>query len=426
MGETLDKLVHMIESCCSLKTDCDNDVLTWEKMRLQTLSYMNEFLGRVAFFYAEKDYIWAYDELSLGLYKINLCKKEVELVLAPMQIHKENIIRICGVVKKESEIILVPESVNENWIVYNTTDKSIKYIYPLFAKHRISEVRQEDNMIYLIPLDTNEPIILISVEDMKPIKQIDNWYDVQNKITKKHLCMPSSSDGINVFFSVYETKCICMVNAKETRMFEINIPNSVVSISVWGEDIWILPEKGNYIYRADNKGNLLDCIELAAEYGITADQFARIVATGMYIFLFPYDGDTVCVYKKTDKMILKTDAALKPLWGTFLVGNMYCSFWGYYADSKILHLLPWGYRYIEIDLSTLEICESKLNYGETYWQKDYVNWCLRAKSNYSKTFFRDNSKNSLEEFVQFLDMKSDKKHYNNMTDIGKDIWKYSK
>lgn len=395
-------------------------------MHLQTLSYMNDFLGKIAFFYAEKDYIWAYDEASLGLYKINKCKEEVELILAPTQIHKEKIIKICGVIKRESEIILVPGSVDENWIVYNTTDKSIKYIYPPFSKHQISEVRQEDNIVYLIPFDTNEPIILISIEDINPIKQIDNWYDVHNTITERHRCTSSSFDGINVFFLVYKTKCICIVNAKEKRIIEINIPNSIVSISVCGEDIWILPEKGNYIYRTDNKGNLLDCVELADEYGMTADQFSHIVATEMYVFLFPYDSDVVWVYKKKDKLILKINSSLTPLWGSFLVFYMYSSFWGYYEDNNILHLLPWKYRYIEIDLSTLEIRESRLSYGEPYWQKDYVNWCSWAKKDYSKSFFRDNRKDSLEEFIQFLNMISNNKYCNNLTNIGEDIWKFSK
>lgn len=396
-----------------------------EITQLQTIRNVKEFLGSIAIFYIEDSYLWAYDEISLGLYRVNLRINEVEPVLAPMQIHRDKILRIVGVIKREADIILVPRLVSDSWIVYRTEDKIVEYIYPISSENQVAEVIQEDNIIYLIPFRTYDPIIMISLDDLKLIKQVNNWYETKDNNMGELFCWPSASDGINVFFLINKTRYICKVNSEEVETIKIDIPHPIISVSVDSNEIWVLPAKGNYVYRSDYRGNLLDCIELTGEHEVTADQFKRIVATEMYVFLFPAAGDSIYIYKKLEKCVVKTNSVMKLLRGNYLmyIGN---SYWGYHVNNRFLYLLPMRYRYAVIDLTTLEIQERKLLHEQSFCTEDYWKWYIWSKGNTDNPFFYDQGNSSLEEFIQIISAMPMEINQDRVSKTGKEVWEYCK
>ena len=60
-----------------------------------------EFLGKIEVYYAEENSIWVYDGLTLGLYRIDIITKKIEVHLIPMQIHKNRVTPIRGIIRKE-------------------------------------------------------------------------------------------------------------------------------------------------------------------------------------------------------------------------------------------------------------------------------------------------------------------------------------
>lgn len=392
---------------------------------MQTIRKEKEFLGKIAAYYIEDNYIWGYDEISLGLYKISLNTNDVELVLSPMQIHKDKILQIAAIIKREADLILVPQSANDRWIIYRTVDKSVEYVYPILTENQIYEVKQEGNIIYLIPCSTYDPIIIMSLKDMKLIKQIDNWYGLKNSSTEKRSCWPSTFDGSNVFLPINKSRYICKINSEEEEMIEIDIPYPISSISVNSNDIWILPVKGNLIYRSDYRGNLLDCIELTREHEITADQFMRIVATEMYVFLLPVEGDSIYIYKKSEKCVVKTNSAMKPLRVRYLM-RLGSSYWGYHANDRFLYLLSVRYRYAVIDLATLEIQERKLLHEQSFNTEEYWKWYIWSKRNLDNLLFYDQGCSSLEEFIQLISVIPADSDQDRVSKTGGKIWAHCK
>lgn len=181
---------------------------------MQLKNRSKEFLGRFSLIYVEGNFMWAYDEISLGLYGVDLIEERVDILLTPMQIHKNKLLKIRGIIKSNHQIILVPQLLCDNWVVYDTKNENISYIRPIELKHQIVEVRQDKNTVFLIPLDTGEPILLFSLKNIEGFQLIYNWNTFSSSDNVKYLCWGSSAKGRNSRFSDYKNKVHLQIRRK--------------------------------------------------------------------------------------------------------------------------------------------------------------------------------------------------------------------
>ena len=86
-------------------------------------------LGKIEAYYAEGNNVWIYDGISRGLYVLDLNTKKVEILLNPMQIHKNKRSRVRGIIKTKNRIVLVPQTISEYWIIYEIVNRDVKYIH---------------------------------------------------------------------------------------------------------------------------------------------------------------------------------------------------------------------------------------------------------------------------------------------------------
>ena len=384
-----------------------------------------EFLGKIEVYYAEENSIWVYDGLTLGLYRIDIITKKIEVHLTPMQIHKNRVIPIRGIIRKGKNIVLVPQYINDEWILYEIENKQITYMHVFDSPHQIAYVGQDNKIACLVPLNTNEPLFLISLGELKCIKEIKDWYGSDAKKHDVCACFPTDFEKGYMFIPIIHTNSVCRVNTEEYKLITADIPAFIFSASIDRESIWILPDKGRFIYLIDQNGNMILEVNLARESGLESENFVQIIATEKYVFLFPYEGCCLYAYKKDEKRIVKIDAKAVSYWEKNLV-QAPCSYWGGYSKNNILHLIPMRYGYAMVDMIALEIANEKLICNESFSEEDYWRWHLWAKRNCDKLLYSEQADGALEKLICFT--KSGFMDMNNAIKrkIGDAIWDFCK
>lgn len=386
---------------------------------------MIEFPGKIGYLYAEDNYIWVYDELSKGLYEINLDTMYIKIILDPIQIHKFKDIKIIGIVKRNKDIILIPQLTSDKWIVYETENRLIKYLTPIQPGYKIGEVQQNGDIVYLLPPSTNEPIFLLSLENMNCFKQIFNWYKRNKKIEKIYSCWGSSIDGTDVVFPIIKTNYICKVNKNGAEFLEVNITNPIVSVSVNLNNMWVLPTKGNYIYSVNMMGEIKNSIELSEYFGLSADKLVRIIALKSCVLLLPSEGNSIYIYIEFKKQIVKLDAEIRTgiekLWE--YIGN--CPFWNYYIYKEKLYLLPIEHCNLEINLLTFKSIKNKLILNDPISENNYWKWALLLRKKKKMIYLKDYGDEAINNFIRLILNVEEKKEKQLRIngEIGKEIWK---
>lgn len=386
--------------------------------------YVNEFFGRIVRFYAESNTIWAYDELSMGLYEINLNTGRAELLLTHLQIHKDKCLIICGLIKKENEIILVPKTIDDNWIVYKIKEKEVSYIHPISSKKQILEFCQYDNMAYMIPEKVNDPIYVISLDNMKYVKQINNWYCIDDRDNTAYSCWGACVNEDGIYFPVVGKRYICYLKYEKTEFIMADIPETIHTIGVSKDGIWVLPMLGSHIYQIARTGKVINCVEVLKDEENSVKQFARIISTENYVFLIPFLKNSIYVYRKIKKDFIKISSRTK-LPNAGITMKIDSNYWGYYINNEMLSLLPLRYRWSMINLQTLEILEKQIvNKGE--YIKEYLKSHLWKNKTNEYLIFNDNGDNALNDYIQLIDYISNVKKDDYMTSVGNRVWKYFK
>ncbi len=384
-------------------------------------SRTEEFIGHFGVSYKDGDNVYAYDDISHGLYKINLNMRKVDLVISFEDIHRDSLKEIKGITKYKNEIILIPFSSDFVWVFYDIEEKKIRYDYPFKDKINLSSVITNGNDLFLIPENVYNPIVLFSLDKMKIIKTYEKWYtnDPNKKDDEKNFKIwGASSCNEMVIFPIINSKSIVCMNFKDINIITLDIPVTISSVSIYKDKIWILPISGEYIYNSNLKGEIVDRVNLFQnELRISANDFIRVVAIEELVVLFPMYEKNICVYQSRKKKILQIENK-----GSFLYGRLFaCSltpYWDYVVEDEILHILPCDYRYKKINISVIEDKEYALYYGENIDRIKY--WKMARFINQNSMF--EKSKNGLDDFFQYLFYLSEDPLAKENKIVGRKIW----
>lgn len=320
-----------------------------------------EFIGRFSVSYKEGDFIYAYDIITHGLYKFTLSLRKADLIITPESIHQYTKDMIMGISKTGDEIILIPQFADEKWIFYNEQEKKIRYEKVLDSKVCITAVITLGSNLFLIPFNSNEPIIIVSLNFIKTIKIFENW-NKNNEKKKSYIWSATSYDDL-VFFPIVGSEKIVSVNCNEINIIVSDISDSICSISIYKEKIWILPTSGDNIYSIHFNGEVVDRIKLSSEkLKISAEEFCRIVVVEDSIFLFPFYDKKIYVYQLKRKELVSI-ASERNFFEGSLLARVNIPYWDFVIEKGILHLMPCEYRYMTINIDSLESREYALQYG---------------------------------------------------------------
>lgn len=378
-----------------------------------TSQISKEFIGRFLAFYKDGESVYAYDEITHGLYKFTLGLRKVDLVIPPENIHKYTKDIITGISKRGDEIILIPQFVDEKWIFYDEKEKKIRYEKVVKSKVCMIDVITIASNLFIIPLNAYEPIIIVSLDSLNIIKIFENWD--KNNIGE---IWCASTYGDLVLFSVAGSEKIVSVNCNEINMIKPNIADPIFSISIYKEKIWILPTLGDYIYSIDFNGDVVDRIQLPnTDLKISAKEFCRIIAVEDTIFLLPLYDKKIYAYQLKRKELVE----IKPE-GIILEGclleRVTVPYWEFLIEKGILYFLPFEYRYMTIDISSLESKEYALQYGNNINSREYMKMIGGIKID----SFAEKRKNDMRNFFQYLIVLRENSIKEKNENIGRKIW----
>lgn len=377
-----------------------------------------EFIGRLVVSYKNEDLIYAYDEITYGLYRFSVKNKEVDLLIPPTSIYRNSFNEIKAISKYEDEIILIPSFLNSEWIFFDIKKEKIRYSFPLKNEVSISGAITIGVNLFLIPSNVNNPVIIFSLKEMKIIKFYRNWYE-QSKADNGIHVWGASFYGDFVVFPVIGSKQIYCMNMKDINMIMFDIPDTILSVSICMDKIWILPTKGEYIYASDIKGNIVIKVNLfQGEMKNSVNKYNRIIATEETVFLLPLYGEDICAYQCKKGQIVKIKMEEAYLYGRLFKQEI-TPYWDYIIENETLHILPRDCRYKKINIFSLENKEYYLNYGkninyEKYWQM------LRDNQ---KDYMYEKRKRDFEIFFQYIYSYCNNPFMMEKSKRGKQIWK---
>ncbi len=361
-----------------------------------------EFIGRFGISYKDEKTVYAYDEITHGLYELQLDFRKVNLVIPSKYIPQNMNNRFRGISKNGNEIILIPTFLDSEWIFYNLEEKIVRYQSLVKDKIRISDVVTIGKTLFLIPSDIYNPIVIVSYENEKKVNIYNDWFD--NDELKPEICDiwgASFYDHI-IVFPIINSKQTVYIKNNEITIVENKIPYPILSVCIYENNIWILPVSGEKIYSVDFKGDIVEEIKLSIEgMNISASDFIRIIVTEENVFLLPTQGKNILVYQYKENQIVQLKEE-----GTCLPGKLFVpsdiTYWDYIIENKVMHLLPSGVRLKSIDLISLKNIEYTLQYGDNIDSDVYWKMITTVQRNY---IFNENEErdSDLNEFLEFLD-----------------------
>ena len=379
-----------------------------------------EFIGRFIRSYKDGEILYAYDEITHGLYSFSFDSKKVNLVLQPENIHRNSADKIVGVAKGDDEIILVPNHLDSEWIFFDVKKETVRYDRPFEHRVYISGAIMIGTNLFLIPANTCNPIVVFSLDKMEAVKVFERWNkQMEEKNESPFWIWGASSCDDCVIFPIVESNCIGCVNAEDIRVITVDIPKTILSVSVYGDRIWVLPTSGEHIYESDFRGNIVNKVSLPQDgLKIRAKDFLRIAAAGETVFLFPVYGGNICAYQCRENQVVELKQQKKYLKGRLYEENL-TPYWTYVVEDKILHLLPCDYHYKRINISSLDSEEYSLSYGKNinytrYWE---------MMGNIQKECVLEKGESDLEDFLQYTLCNNKENFTEGNMKKGKEIWK---
>lgn len=380
-----------------------------------------EFVGRFGITYKDGETIYAYDEISHGLYSFKLDQGEVNLLIPSVYTCRNMSDKLGGISKSRNEIILIPFSLASEWIFYNTENGEIHYEKLFEGEESISGTVTIDETLVLVPLNIYNPIIMISLKNMKEINFYHNWLHKNELEDGADNIWGASFYRDIIIFPIVNSKRIVYINDKKINMITIRIPFPILSVSMHEEKLWVLPVSGEHIYKANLKGEILDKIRLSKKgMEISADDFVRIIATGGGIYLLPAYGKVIYIYQYKENRIVQIKEE-----GTRLPGGLFVQshtpYWDFVIENNTLHFFPSTFRYKRINLLSLECNEDRLQYGNNI--DDNIYWNMVANAQKNRMFYENEKRKAgLEELFELVQYSFKDYSVKGGAKIGKQIW----
>lgn len=377
-----------------------------------------EFIGRLGMLYKDGKTVYAYDEISHGLYKFELDLKEVNLIVPFVDAYWGAANRVRGISKNGNELIVLPSCLDSEWLFYNMEKGEVRYETPIKEKICISNAITMDKTLFLIPADIDSPITVVSLDNLKEVNLQKDWMDRNELRNGIYGIWGAASCTRMIVFPIVYSKQVILIKDKKASVIKVKISNPIFSVCIQGDSLWVLPVSGGYIYRIDHKGDILDKVYLSKEgTKVSASDFIRVIAAEGYIFLLSRYGGNLCAYQYRKNQIVQIkEEGARLQGGLFKQGS--AQYWDYLIEDKVLHFLPCRSRYKTVDLSSFEVCEHMLWYGDNINPDAY--WEMAADAQKGCVF--NERKDVWDEFLAFMDYSSKGPALGRSVKIGKQIW----
>lgn len=334
----------------------------------------NEFFGETVRSCEDEGKVYFFDEITRGLFYMDKDTYDVGLLASPSELISRGDFQVLQLVKLNDNLYIIPVSMNLGWQIFNLVSRHLNVIYPFERDEIIGNVIIMGSVLYIIPEQTNQ--IFAKIDTSKGIAEVlsDNWFD---EIEMKE-CWGYSAYLNRIVFPIIGTNEI--VNFENERIEKIWFPldETIASVCLDNDGLWILPESGRYIYN-DNEKSEITRIDITSERALVCD-YIRIFSVGDYIVLLPKMDGNVMIYKKKEKRWMCVEKNKEERFRVLFrqVKSKAIPFWDYsFCENKIL-LMPLRYRLVEINLETGEMDFKIMNCKEGFTGQQYKEWAKNS------------------------------------------------
>lgn len=337
----------------------------------------------------KNDVVAFYDEISNSVFCLNTDSMKLDFIVCLYEIAKMDDYVVLKPIYIDDCLVIIPEYTNMPIIKYNIKNYSVEVLDFLKERFRINDVVDYVDELLLVPGETTEPIIRLSKPHLC-VKSIDEeWY------VNKRECWGVSVYNNRVAIPIINEKSYYLIN--ENKIIDLNIDNTIFSISLCDEGVWILPTKGNEIYYIYN--NNIEIVPLVVD-GIIYDAsaFLRVVNHKNKLFLFPSKENYILIYRIDLKIwtVNKGDEGIKE--NTLYHNLPLIPYWGFFFKNDIMYLLPYSNYFAYIDEDSKMIRRVEIMLDNCYKYEKYISWIKKNSS----MFFIEKANGSLKEYINNL------------------------
>lgn len=341
----------------------------------------------------DKEYIWVFDFVIGGLFRVNKETNFVECILSPMDLYNMGCFEIQKLIDWNDYVIIIPVNISKEWLLVNKTTKEVKRFCPISTQFSCSDAIRMENRIICIPSKVNEPIAVVDVCKKKCTNLIYQWFHQEDNPTMPGKIWYAINVGSTIYLPMRGLDYIGMTDGIQTKVIKMDLDEPIAAADYCAKKWWVSTFDGRSLYCLDETGKLLERFSLENQFICV-----RLIATDRFIFMLPDRGKSICVFDiklSVFKIITVTDN---------LPEEVYTApYWNYlYADNSLL-LLPFFNPCIIIDIDTLEIKYKEIVYTsdfikEYYWEYRKEHWLLGGRKP-----FREDTKSSLQELIRFTE-----------------------
>ncbi len=351
----------------------------------------SRFTGKIRNTCIMRDQILVFDELTRGVFKFDLGEMEMRLLFSVDPPYKKDYVR--GMFYYDKNIVLSPRLSSDPWAFYDYENGSVSYRSLLTEDIVISSVELLEDTVYIFPANSDDPIMLLDMNDLSVIKKYKNW----NSAKKQGYCWGAYPTSDRVLFPVVGTASFCRLNREYCEEVSIDFDNEIWSMCVCNNEIWVLPANGDRVYICDHNGKTIDYIELefqSCKY--KAGDYARIISTSNYVYLLPKSGiNIIRISEKKNIDVLSVEAEPKHHFDEPLIT---VDWWGYVERGNDILLLPWRYDMALIDNKKNKVIEFSAN----IMKQDICNYEELKKNRINGEIIVEQDRYSLSGFLKFL------------------------
>lgn len=351
-----------------------------------------EFIGKTAKYDITNSRIIFFDEITYGIYSLNIENLFVDVIITPLRLKQCGIEYVGEVICYEGVILLIPDNYSQEWGVYEIEKDFLKTSRITDIDVGRSDVIRMDAMLYLMPARADAPVIIVDISSLKTIAVIDGWCDY-SKGEKLIGIWGSTATEDSIFFPLIGTNRLYKITGMEISYIELEDIDDIYTCCVETDYIWNVSESG-VLSKHDFDGalvlktNTCDILEKNKK----GAQYLRILSFNNMLILLPNQHNPILLYKKNTKEIItieKYGSSFRQLY----IKNYDVPYWGFVRRNNNVFLLPNRFRFTEIDLENGSITERRLCIGKNFSDEEYHSWI------YGKVLYEENVF-SLKSFIE--------------------------
>lgn len=313
----------------------------------------------------DSDGLWMFDEMINCLCKINKKSLQAEYIVSSRDIFVNEWYPIKKMIKWKDKLIMLPLQLWKKWIFIDIKSGEISHIEVGSESHESKESVIFLEKMVILPLYVKSPITVI---DLQGLVQTDKIYIKDIGFgAESYICSVKVYMG-HIYFLVAWSRYIGCLGTEGLKMIKMDVSEILFCGDFLDGAVWAIGHGGEYLYKFDLSGKLLDAYTTGFNFEIT-----RIIAYGSRIIFMPQKDKDLWEFntenRKFNKVFTGTD---KDILSEFPEKAELPSYWDYMIVNEDIWIMPLKQPLIILKNGVTGYIEKRIEYNEFF--SEYMYW----------------------------------------------------